>query len=57
MIDKEYSKGWRYIVWIGGVADYYTTYERAKEHCDEWIKKGYEDIKIKKLKRNKNETD
>ena len=56
MIDKEYSKGWRYIVWIGGVSDYYTTYERAKEHYDKWIKKGYKDVKIEKIKRNKNET-
>ena len=33
---------WKYIVWVGGVDDYYTTYERAKEHYDEWVVKGYE---------------
>ena len=33
---------WKYIVWIGGVDDYYTTYAKAKEHYDEWTEKGYE---------------
>ena len=35
-------KNWKYIVWIGGIDDYYTTYKRAKEHYDEWVEKGYE---------------
>ena len=33
-IDNDYKNGWRYIVWVGGVDDYYTTYEKAKEHYD-----------------------
>ena len=33
---------WKYIVWIGGVDNYYTTYAKAKEHYDEWTEKGYE---------------
>jgi hypothetical protein len=41
-IESETKKiEWKYIVWVGGVDDYYTTYERAKEHYDEWIKQGY----------------
>ena len=32
---------WKYVVWVGGVDDYYTTYTRAKEHYDEWVAKGY----------------
>ena len=42
----EYKKGWRYVVWVGGCDDYYTEYERAKEHYDEWIKKGYDDVHL-----------
>jgi hypothetical protein len=35
---------WLYIVWVGGVDDYYATYAQAKEHYDEWIEKGYDDV-------------
>ncbi len=35
---------WKYIVWVGGVDDYYTNYEKAKKHYNEWIKKGYDDV-------------
>ena len=35
---------WRYVVWVGGVDDYYTTYEKAKNHYEEWIAKGYNDV-------------
>ena len=37
----EYEQGWRWIVWVGGVDDYYVNYDRAKEHYDEWLEKGY----------------
>jgi len=37
----EYKQGWRWIVWVGGVDDYYVDYDRAKEHYDEWLEKGY----------------
>ena len=40
---------WKYIVWVGGVDDYYKTYERAKEHYDEWIEQGYDDVIIERL--------
>ena len=53
MIDKDYLKGWRYIVWVGGVDNYYTTYEKAKKDCDEWISKDYDQVKIEKLKKEK----
>ena len=48
---SELSK-WKYIVWVGGVDDYYTTYERAKVHYDEWIAKGYNDVILEKIKEN-----
>lgn len=45
----EYKRGWRWIVWVGGVDDYYTNYERAKKHYDEWIEEGYDFVKIEKI--------
>jgi len=42
----EYKQGWRWIVWVGGVDDYYTTYEDAKRDADEWKAKGYDDVII-----------
>ena len=41
--------GLKYIVWVGGVDDYYTTYEKAKEHYDEWIEQGYDDVILEKI--------
>jgi hypothetical protein len=34
---------YKYIVWIGGVDDYYTNYKKQKNTIDEWIEKGYDD--------------
>ena len=42
----------RYVVWVGGCDDYYTEYERAKEHYDKWIEQGYDDVHLLKLKEN-----
>ena len=35
---------WQYIVWVGGVDDYYTTYATAKNHYDKWIERGFDDV-------------
>ncbi len=43
----------KYVVWVCGVDDYYTDYERAKEHYDEWIDQGYDDVVLLELKPNK----
>tara|TARA_R100000353_G_scaffold151129_1_gene109532 strand:+ start:405 stop:551 length:147 start_codon:yes stop_codon:yes gene_type:complete len=40
---------YKYIVWVGGCDDYYTDYNKAKEHYDEWIKKGYDDVCIEQI--------
>ena len=40
---------WKYIVWVGGVDDYYTDYKRAKEHYDKWIEQGYDDVVLEKI--------
>ena len=39
----------KYIVWVGGSDDHYTTYERAKEHYHEWIEQGYDDVYIEEI--------
>jgi hypothetical protein len=44
-----YQSKWKYIVWVGGVDDYYTTYDKAKEAYDEWIAKGYDDVIIERI--------
>tara|TARA_Y100001970_G_C13734862_1_gene603301 strand:- start:257 stop:430 length:174 start_codon:yes stop_codon:yes gene_type:complete len=40
---------WKYIVWVGGVDDYYTTYEKAKEAYDMWDELGYDELIIEKI--------
>jgi hypothetical protein len=32
-----------------------TEYERAKEHYNEWIEQGYDDVHLLKLKENEDE--
>ena len=46
---------YKYVVWVGGCDDYYTEYERAKEHYNEWIEQGYDDVHLLKLKENKDD--
>ena len=41
---------WKYIVWIGGVDNYYENYEDAKQEFDKWISRGYDDVIIEEIK-------
>ena len=41
---------WKYIVWVGGCDDYYTTFEDAQRAYDEWIDKGYDDVIIEEIR-------
>jgi hypothetical protein len=41
---------YKYIVWVGGVDDYYENYEDAKRDYNEWKEKGYDDVQIEELK-------
>ena len=43
---------YNYILWVGGVSDYYTDLDRAVKHFWEWIDKGYEDVILEDLKTN-----
>jgi hypothetical protein len=40
---------YKYIVWVGGVDDYYENYEDAKRDYNEWKEKGYDDVQIEEL--------
>ena len=44
---------YKYVVWVGGVDDYYTTYNRALEDFNEWTEKGYNDVQLLKFKGDK----
>ena len=49
---------YKYIVWVGGVDDYYTDLDQAIEDFREWIEKGYDEVAIECIGRkedNKNE--
>ena len=46
--NKKYY-GWKYIVWVGGVDDYYTNYLDAKKAYDELIAQGYDDVIIENI--------
>ena len=52
-MSKEYELGWRYIVWISGVDDYYVNYKDAKRDADEWKAKGYDNVIIEKIRKEK----
>jgi hypothetical protein len=40
----------KYIVWIGGVADYEgNDYKLAKHYFDTWIQQGYDDVILEEL--------
>ena len=38
-----------YIVWVGGVDDYYVNYSDAKRDYDYWISQGYDDVILEKI--------
>ena len=49
LTESLYLKGWKYIVWVGGVGDYYKDYDKALKHYLEWIDKGYDDVVMEKI--------
>jgi len=42
----------KYIVWVGGVDDYYINYLDAKRDYDNWINQGYNDVCIESIGKN-----
>jgi len=49
MFNKGEKMNWKYIVWIGGVDDYYKRYSDAKKARDEWVAKGYDQVTIERI--------
>ena len=45
---------YKYIVWIGGVDEYFTNYTDAKRNYDHWIDNGYDDVVIEKIEEEGN---
>ena len=39
----------RYIVWVGGIDDEYSSKENALAALDEWVSKGYDDVQLQIL--------
>ncbi len=37
---------YKYVVGFGSYDDYFTTYQKAKEHYDEFIEQGYDDVHL-----------
>ena len=46
---------YKYVVWVGGVDDYYDSYTKAKQDYDQWVGQGYDDVHLLKLKENKDD--
>ena len=40
---------YKWIVWVGGVDDYYVHYADAKRDYDNWIDKGYDNVVIEEI--------
>jgi hypothetical protein len=40
---------YKYVVWVGSCDDYYTSYKKAKQDYDEWIKQGYDDVHLEEV--------
>jgi hypothetical protein len=43
---EENMANYKYVVWVGGCDDYYTSYKRAKKDYDKWIEQGYDDVHL-----------
>ena len=39
----------KYILWVGGIDNYYDTYEEAYDASFEWHDKGYDDVTIEEI--------
>ena len=46
---NEYQKGWRYLVWVGGVDDAFVHYQDALDSYNGWTRQGYDDVILSKL--------
>jgi len=38
------NDNFKYVLWVGGCDDYYNNLERALEHLQDWLNKGYDQL-------------
>jgi len=50
---EEEKMKYNYIVWVGGVDDYYVNYSDAKRDYDEWVSQDYDEVCIEKIEEEK----
>lgn len=43
----------KYIVWVGGIPNYFNSLLEAQTEVLKWINKGYDDIKTERIKKSK----
>jgi len=43
-------KRYNYVVWVGGVDNYFINYSDALRDYNYWISKGYDDVVLEKIK-------
>jgi len=48
-LEQDTKIKYRYIVWVGGVDDYYVNYNEAKKDYDKWIDQGYDEVVIEEI--------
>lgn len=46
---KRKTEEWKYIVWVGGIDDYYETYLEAEAAAKKFKDQGYDDVVIEKV--------
>tara|TARA_Y100000361_G_scaffold140853_1_gene145377 strand:- start:2790 stop:2954 length:165 start_codon:yes stop_codon:yes gene_type:complete len=44
-------KNYKYIVWVGATPNYHLTYDTARMDFTYWVKEGYDDIKLQKIRK------
>jgi len=40
---------YKWVVWIGGVDDYFSTYWSARTYAEAMLEEGYDDVKIEEV--------
>jgi len=48
----EYKQGWRFIVWLDGVDDYYKNFVIAQMDYHNWIAKGYDNVVMTEIRKD-----
>jgi len=44
-----YMRKYKWVVWVGGVDDYFSTYWSARTYAEAMLQEGYDDVKIEEV--------